>query len=146
MPQKVLIIDDSPDIAALLRARLKDEPISTHFADSGAAGLAMINEIKPDIILLDIEMPQMDGYEVCRQIKANPQTVNTPIIFISGADSTEEKIRGLDLGASDYVTKPFDPAELRARVRASLRTKSLIDTLAQQRVRNFLHEAVAARA
>jgi diguanylate cyclase (GGDEF)-like protein len=132
MPQKVLIIDDSPEIAALLRARLKDEPITMHFAESGPMGLAMISDLKPDIVLLDIEMPDMDGYEVCRVLKANPQTVNLPIIFISGADSTEEKIRGLDLGASDYVTKPFDPAELRARVRVALRTAYLMDLLSRK--------------
>jgi diguanylate cyclase (GGDEF)-like protein len=132
MPQKVLIIDDSPEIQVLLRARLKDEPITMHFADSGPAGLVAAADIKPDIILLDIEMPEMDGYEVCRQLKANPQTVNIPLIFISGADSTEEKIRGLDLGASDYVTKPFDPAELRARVRVALRTAYLMDLLARK--------------
>jgi diguanylate cyclase (GGDEF)-like protein len=132
MPQRVLIIDDSPEIQALLQARLKDEPISMHFADCGAAALAMVGNVKPDIILLDIEMPDMDGYEVCRQLRANPQTVNVPIIFISGADSTEEKIRGLDLGASDYVTKPFDPAELRARVRVALRTAYLMDLLARK--------------
>ena len=103
-----------------------------HFADCGPAGLAMLGDVKPDIILLDIEMPDMDGYEVCRQLRANPQTVNVPIIFISGADSTEEKIRGLDLGASDYVTKPFDPAELRARVRVALRTAYLMDLLARK--------------
>src|SRR4051794_2620713 len=132
MPQKVLIIDDSPEIQVLLRARLKDEPISMHFADSGVTALAMVDELKPDIILLDIEMPEMDGYEVCRRLKAIPQMVNVPIIFISGADSTEEKIRGLDLGAADYVTKPFDPAELRARVRVALRTAYLMDLLARK--------------
>src|SRR5437763_3771959 len=132
MPQNVLAIDDSPEIHALLRARLKDEPITLHFADSGQAGLAMVADIKPDVILLDVHMPEMDGYQVCRMIKANPTTVNVPIIFLTGADKTEEKIRGLELGATDYVTKPFDPAELRARVRASLRTKYLMDLLSRK--------------
>src|SRR4051812_49177127 len=92
----------------------------------------MAATMKPDVILLDIQMPEMDGYEVCRLLRASPQTVNVPIIFISGADSTEEKIRGLDLGATDYVTKPFDPAELRARVRVALRTAFLMDLLARK--------------
>jgi two-component system, cell cycle response regulator len=132
MSQTVLVIDDSRDIHALLRARLKDERITLHFADSGPAGLAMVADVKPDLILLDILMPQMDGYEVCRQLKANPVTVNTTIIFLSGADTTEDKIKGLELGATDYVTKPFDPAELRSRVRAALRTAYLMDLLAKK--------------
>jgi diguanylate cyclase (GGDEF)-like protein len=132
MPQNVLAIDDSLEIHALLRARLKDEPITLHFAESGEAGLAMVANIKPDVILLDVHMPEMDGYQVCRMIKANPATVNVPIIFLTGADKTEEKIRGLELGATDYVTKPFDPAELRARVRAALRTAYLMDLLSRK--------------
>ena len=132
MPQNVLVIDDSPEIHALLRARLKDEPITLHFAESGQAGLAMVADIKPDVILLDVHMPEMDGFQVCRMIKANPATVNVPIIFLTGADKTEEKIRGLELGATDYVTKPFDPAELRARVRAALRTAYLMDLLSRK--------------
>ncbi len=132
MPQNVLAIDDSPEIHALLRARLKDEPITLHCAESGKAGLEMVNQIKPDVILLDVHMEEMDGYQVCRMIKANPATVNVPIIFLTGADKTEEKIRGLELGATDYVTKPFDPAELRARVRAALRTAYLMDLLSRK--------------
>ena len=132
MPQNVLVIDDSPEIHALLRARLKDEPITLHFAESGQAGLAMVADIKPDVILLDVHMPEMDGFQVCRMIKANPATVNVPIIFLTGADKTEEKIRGLELGATDYVTKPFDPAELRARVRAALRAAYLMDLLSRK--------------
>jgi diguanylate cyclase (GGDEF)-like protein len=132
MLQKLLLIDDSPDMHALLLVRLKDEPITLHFASSGEEGLAMAAELKPDVILLDVHMPGTDGYEVCRKFKANPQTINTPIIFISGADSTEEKIQGLEMGAADYVTKPFDPAELRARVRAALRTAYLMDLLSRK--------------
>jgi two-component system cell cycle response regulator len=132
MPQNVLVIDDSPEIHVLLRARLKDEPITLHFAESPGAGLAMIADVKPDVILLDVNMPEMDGYQVCRLLKANPVTVNVPIIFLTGADTTAEKIRGLELGATDYVTKPFDPAELRARVRAALRTAYLMDLLSRK--------------
>jgi two-component system, cell cycle response regulator len=132
MAQKVLAIDDSPTILALLKARLKDEPIVLHCADSGKAGLAMAAEVKPDLILLDVNMPDLDGHEVCRTLKANPATINTPIIFLTGADSVEEKIKGLELGATDYITKPFDPAELRARVRAALRTAYLLDLLSRK--------------
>jgi DNA-binding response OmpR family regulator len=101
MPQKILIIDDSPQIHALMMARLKDEPIAVHSADSGLSGLALAAEVHPDVILLDVNMPNMDGYEVCRRLKASPVSSAAPIIFLTGADSTEDKIKGLELGATD---------------------------------------------
>jgi diguanylate cyclase (GGDEF)-like protein len=84
------------------------------------------------VILLDIGLPNVDGFEVCRRLKEHPSTRNIPIIFLTGTADTESKVRGLDLGAVDYVTKPFDQVELRARVRAALRTKRLQDILEQQ--------------
>lgn len=132
MPQHVLIIDDSPAIQTLLGARLKDEPVSLHFASNGEEGLSKAIHILPDLILLDVDMPNPNGFEVCRRIKLNEHLFNTPVIFLTGASTTEEKIRGLELGAVDYITKPFDPAELRARVRAALRMKFMIDLLAKK--------------
>src|SRR3954451_4025140 len=123
VPQKVLIIDDSEMIHGLVRARLKDEPVELLFAADGVRGLQMAAEHAPDLVLLDVDMPEPDGFEVCRRLKADPATRETPVIFLTGASSTEQKLQGLELGAVDYITKPFDPAELRARVRASLRTK-----------------------
>ncbi len=114
----ILIIDDSPDIHELVELGLFGEPIELISCFGGEAGLAMAVMRRPDLILLDVEMTGLDGFEVCRQLKANPLTADVPIIFISGASSTAEKLRGLELGAIDYVTKPFDPAELR---RASAR-------------------------
>ena len=82
-----------------------------------------------------MDLPGVDGFEICRRLKADPATAEIPIVFLTGAASTEEKLRGLELGAADYVIKPFDPAELRARVRSSLHTKHLIDLLAQKEER-----------
>jgi diguanylate cyclase (GGDEF)-like protein len=130
--QKVLVIDDSEAIRSLLRARLSCEPVELFFAVGGQEGLEMAPRVLPDLILLDIDMPELDGYEVCRRLKLDPITEAIPVIFLTGAASTEDKIRGLELGATDYITKPFDPAELRARVRASLRTKYLVDLLARK--------------
>ena len=99
-------------------------------------------------------MPHMDGYEVCRQLKANPVTVNTAIIFLTGADTTEDKIKGLELGATDYVTKPFDPGQLRHARCAALRTAYLMDLLARKAMidgltglwnRSYLDVRLAAR-
>jgi diguanylate cyclase (GGDEF)-like protein len=132
MAQEILVIDDSPAIHALLAARLKSEPVNLHFAANGTDGLKMAETLAPDLILLDVDMPDPNGFEVCRRLKLNEVLANTPIVFLTGAGTTEEKIRGLELGALDYITKPFDPAELRARVRAALRLKFMMDLLARK--------------
>jgi len=88
--------------------------------------------LQPDLILLDTDLPDLKGFEVCRLLKADPATMIIPIIFLTGASSTEEKIKGLHLGALDYLTKPFDAAELLLRVGASLRIKSLLDLLSEK--------------
>jgi diguanylate cyclase (GGDEF)-like protein len=129
MMQRILIIDDTPNIHALVKARLAGEPVEMQSAYSSAEGLNLAATLLPDLILLDVDMPDIDGFEVCRRLKSQPATMNVPIVFLTGAGSTDAKIRGLELGAVDYVTKPFEPAELRARVRAALRTKYLLDLL-----------------
>jgi diguanylate cyclase (GGDEF)-like protein len=130
--QSILLIDDCQEIHDLVRARLEDEPVELHIAPDGEAGLRRAVELNPDLILLDVEMPAPDGFEVCRRLKEDPRTMQIPIIFFTSASSIKQKIRGLDLGAVDYVTKPFEPEELQARVRASLRTKYLMDLLARK--------------
>jgi diguanylate cyclase (GGDEF)-like protein len=130
--QKVLVIDDSDLIHKLVRARLADEPVEVHCAAGAADGLAMAASLSPDLILLDVEMPGCDGFEACRRLKSDPATAAAPVVFLTGAATPEHKVQGLELGAVDYVTKPFDPAELRARVRAALRTKYLMDLLAKR--------------
>lgn len=129
MAQKVLIIDDSPAIHALIRARLREEPLDLHATCSGRDGITLARTLEPDLILLDVDMPDPNGFEVCRLLKLEPELQGTPIIFLTGTASSQAKIRGLDLGAVDYVSKPFDPAELRARVRAALQMKFMIDLL-----------------
>src|SRR5687768_9245573 len=129
MRQRVLIIDDSEPMHALIRARLKSEAVDLLHAHSGLEGLDAAKLHAPDLILLDVDMPEPDGFEVCRRLKADPATQEMPVIFLTGASSAEQKLKGLELGAIDYITKPFDPAELRARVRASLRTRHLMDEL-----------------
>ncbi len=132
MEQKVLVIEDSKTVHLLIENRLKGESIQLISAYDGASGLNMARELRPDLILLDVEMPKPNGFEVCRLLKQDPATIDIPIVFLTGMSSTEQKIEGLELGAVDYVTKPFDPAELRARVRAALRIKYLMDLLAQK--------------
>lgn len=126
---KVLIVDDSANALALARARLAGENAEIFCASSGQAGLDLARSERPDLILLDIDMPDMSGFDVCRALKEDADLNLTPVIFLSGSGQAGDKVFGLDLGAVDYVTKPFDTFELRARVRAALRTKQLQDLL-----------------
>jgi two-component system, cell cycle response regulator len=153
--QRVLIVDDTRNIHALIKARLAGEPVELHSAFAANDGLNMAGTLLPDLVLLDLEMPEIDGFEICRRLKAQPATMNIPVVFLSGAGSSEAKIRGLELGAVDYVTKPFEPAELRARVRAALRTKYLLDLLNKKAMidgltglwnRTYFDQTLAAQA
>ena len=126
---KILIIDDSPEALAVAQARLANENVDIVAAEGGVAGLEAAGREKPDLILLDIDMPDMSGFDVCRALKADAELCMVPVLFLSGSGGVEDRVKGLDLGAVDYVTKPFDAVELRARVRAALRTKHLQDLL-----------------
>ncbi len=132
MPHRLLLIDDSPLAFELVQACLQGEDIELSYALDGNAGIEMAKQLAPDVILLDVEMPAPDGFEVCRRLKLDPAFINTPIVFVSGRKQVEEKILGLELGAVDYITKPFDAAELKARVRTALRIKQLTDLLSRR--------------
>jgi len=127
----VLLIDDSIDVHRLLAARLRGEPIDVAFAASGEEGLRRAEELKPAVILLDLDMPGLDGFEVLRALKDKEATQDTPVVVLSGLNSPQDKVTAFDLGAQDYVTKPFDLTELRVRLRAALRLSRLLSMLAQ---------------
>lgn len=126
---KTLIIDDSSDALAVAKARLAKENLDVVCAGGGKEGLETARRERPDLILLDLDMPDMSGFDVCRELKEDAALCMIPVIFLSGSDCLADKVKGLDLGAVDYVTKPFDGIELQARVRAALRTKHLQDLL-----------------
>jgi diguanylate cyclase (GGDEF)-like protein len=126
---KLLIIDDNLDALEVAKTRLAKENLDILCAEGGIQGLEMARREKPDLILLDLEMPDMSGFDVCRELKSDLELCMTPVLFLSGSTTAEDKVKGLDLGAVDYVAKPFDTFELRARVRAALRTKHLQDLL-----------------
>lgn len=130
--QVVLIIDDSKDVHRLLKARLRQEDLDFASAESGANGIQLAIDLQPSLILLDLDMPGMDGYEVLRALKDSKTTRDIPVIILSGMQGANDKVTAFDLGAVDYVTKPFDLAELRARVRSSLRLNQLVRMLAQR--------------
>ncbi|MFW6133044.1 MAG: diguanylate cyclase [Planctomycetota bacterium] len=128
---KVLIIDDDPDALAIARARLKPEDLSVVAHSDATTAVDAVRREQPDLVLLDIDMPGESGFAICRQLKSDRELVLIPVIFLSASSKTQDKVRGLDYGAVDYITKPFDAFELRARVRAALRTKRLQDMLAE---------------
>jgi len=125
MPEKIFIVDDNMVNRKLLAAILKKEGYELLEAVNGGEAVALALKEQPDLILLDIMMPVKDGYQVCRELKADKRTSSIPIIFLSAKTQVEDKIKGLDLGGSDYVTKPFDRGEVLARVRAHLKIASL---------------------
>jgi two-component system, cell cycle response regulator len=129
---KLLIIDDDAESLAIAEARLAQEQVEIRCAPSGIEGLAMTRSLKPDLILLDVDMPEMSGFDVCKILKTDPELCMIPVLFLSGSGNADNKVRGLDLGAIDFVAKPFDAFELRARVRAALRTKRLQDLLIER--------------
>lgn len=130
MSDYILVIDDSESVHKLIRAHLESEPLEIHTAYDGETGLLKAGELRPSLILLDVDLPRMDGFEVCRRIKANPAIANLPIIFLTADQTLCDKVKGLDMGAVDYITKPFKPAELQARVRAALRSRQKLDKTA----------------
>jgi two-component system cell cycle response regulator len=127
----VLIIDDSEDVHRLLQARLRQENIDLLAALDGRTGLAIAEQDTPSLILLDLDMPDMDGFEVLRELKEGSVGHEIPVIVLSGLHSPADKVVAFDLGAVDYVTKPFDLMELRVRLRAALKMSDLIDMLAK---------------
>jgi diguanylate cyclase (GGDEF)-like protein len=138
MKQNILLIDDSQKIHSLVTALLSEEQVEIHSAIDAEYGLTLAASVRPDLILLDVEMPGMGGYEACKKLKADPELFNIPVIFLTALCSTEEKVHGLELGATDYVTKPFSPSELLARVRASLRSHRAIQMLEKTALVDFL--------
>lgn len=128
----LLLIDDSPEVHRLLEVRLRSEDLTIRAVGNGAEGIELAGSLLPDLILLDLHMPGMDGFQVLRRLKEDPTTVEIPVIVISGNSDTENKVRGLDLGAIDYVCKPFNLSELKARVRAAMRISHLMRLLAQR--------------
>ena len=118
MSQKVLVVEDDINIAELLRLYLQKDGFEVSHAADGGKAVEMAREIQPDLVLLDIMLPVMDGWQVCRELR---KTMKMPIIMLTAKGETEDKVSGLEMGADDYIVKPFEVKELLARVHAVLR-------------------------
>jgi two-component system cell cycle response regulator len=150
MTARVLVVDDVPANVKLLEARLSAEYFDVSTAMCGAEALAICGRAECDIVLLDVMMPDMDGFEVCRRIKASPSTHHIPVIMVTALDHPSDRVRGLQAGADDFLTKPVSDVALIARVRSLARLKMMTDELRMRAVtsreigiQNPEHEAVA---
>jgi diguanylate cyclase (GGDEF)-like protein len=121
MPETILVVDDDPDIARFVEVNLRSAGYDVAVAADGEEALARAAEMRPDLVLLDVMMPRIDGFEVAQRLRRNPQTANTSIIMLTAKALSTDKVLGLTAGADDYIIKPFDPIELLARVKGTLR-------------------------
>ena len=119
--QKIMVIDDEVDIARLLVAELEAAGFSASFADNGEEGMEKVRKEKPDLLLLDWKLPDMEGIDICRILKSEEETEYLPIIMLTAQSSEKDKIKGFDAGAEDYVTKPFSSGELLAGIKGILK-------------------------
>lgn len=129
---RILVVDDEPLVRGMIRDYLETQGLAVVEAENGEEALMKIHQGVPDLILLDIMMPKLDGLQVCRALKADPATEAIPVVLLTARDSLEDRVRGLQAGANDYLIKPVEPTELLARIQAHLRAKQLYDALEQR--------------
>lgn len=147
---KILVVDDLLENLRLLSSLLMEEGYDVRRAPDGAMALSNVPRFEPDLILLDIMMPEMDGYEVCTRLKSDEKTEDIPIIFLSALDLTFDKVKAFEVGAADFINKPFHPAEVMARVKNQLRIRQQgLQLQVQQAIiqsqKQQLEEAIQAR-
>jgi diguanylate cyclase (GGDEF)-like protein len=138
MIPRILVIDDSPDIHELVDIVFTGQSYDVLHALDATGCCALVHDKQPDLVLLDLNMPGLSGFDACVQLKADPRTEYVPVIFLTGERDTQRKVEGFELGAVDYISKPFNKAELLARVRSVLRTKQQRDRLAEQALTDSL--------
>jgi len=149
---RILVVEDDLDIANMLQVYFRSQGYEVFVVSRGGAALEMTRQRLPNVIVLDIVLPDIDGYEVCRQLRTNLRTSHIPVIFLTQRDERSDKIRGLELGADDYVTKPFDVDELWLRVRNTIKSAEIASLtspntglasgrLIEQQLRELLHRS-----
>jgi len=128
----ILVVDDTPDNIRFLSIMLLKHGYNVRKALNGQMALTAVKTVLPDLILLDISMPRMDGYEVCKLLKEDPQTHSIPVIFISALDDVLDKVKAFEVGGVDYITKPFQLEEVLARIQTHLTIKNLRTQIQEQ--------------
>ena len=137
---RILVVDDEPDIVKLLKSSLEAEGYEVLTAADGEEGFRMAQTEKPDLIILDLLLPKLNGYEVCTKLKQNSNTSQIPVIFVTSLDEMDEELKGFEVGGVDYITKPVIPELVLARVRTHLKLNEVTEQLAQysQRMEKML--------
>ncbi len=128
---RILLIDDDQEIAEIVVRFLRGEGYDIQYTTSGQAGMDIIERENPDLLLLDVSLPDVDGFEICRRLRSSPHTEQLNVIMLTGRGSVDARVTGLESGADDYLTKPFDAQELLARIQAQLRLKALRERLVE---------------
>ncbi|GMV43185.1 MAG: hypothetical protein AMXMBFR64_49010 [Myxococcales bacterium] len=131
-PATILVVDDDAANLLYIQALLEPSGYRIEVARDGEEGLQRIEELRPDVVLLDVMMPRKDGFEVCQEVKSNPELRHTPVVLVTGLDATADRVRGLEVGADDLLSKPVNRHELLARIRSSIRVKRLNDQVRKQ--------------
>src|ERR1700675_884853 len=130
-PARILVVDDTPANVKLLADVLGARGYAVSTAASGKEALEKVAADAPDLVLLDVVMPEMSGYEVCKALRADPATARLPVVMVTALDPGQERVKGIEAGADDFLTKPINQAELLARVRSLLRVKELWDRVVE---------------
>jgi len=144
----IMIVDDNPDSLKLLSDILSEQGFQVRQALNGQLALAAAKQQSPDLFILDIRMPEMDGFELCRQLKNEATTCSVPVIFISGLNDSADKVKAFDIGGQDYITKPFEDTEVLARVKLHLEVSSMrknLENLVQRRTINLEESNIALK-
>ena len=145
MPKKILVVEDDQDLVGLLKYNLEQEGFRVNYATDGSVAIPSIRKYLPDLLILDLMLPGMDGLEVCRQIRQSNKHMALPVLMLTARGEEADRVVGLELGADDYVTKPFSLRELIARVRALLRRREIfnLQTRVLQRTRPVHRPAIS---
>lgn len=138
MPQKILVVDDEPDLSKLVAHHLQKEGFEPICVSNGTDALKVAAKEPLSLVILDVMMPGEDGLQVCRRLRAKEETASLPILFLTAKEEESDKVVGLELGADDYVTKPFSPKELMARVKALLRRSERKENAASRTYRDLV--------
>ena len=124
MSSRIVVVDDEPDLLELVRVNLSQAGFEVHVAELGEEALALVERIAPDLLVVDLMLPDIPGTDICRRLRARPETADLPIIMLTARADEVDRVVGFELGADDYVTKPFSPRELVLRVKAVLRRRA----------------------
>jgi DNA-binding response OmpR family regulator len=125
MPKKIAIVEDEAELASLIDYNLTRQGYLAHVLGGSAGTLKALEQARPDLILLDVMLPDIDGFELCRQIRGSPVLARTPVLFLTARSDEVDRVLGLEIGGDDYMTKPFSPRELIARIKAHLRREDM---------------------